>query len=324
MQRRLSLALRIGLSLALVALAVWWVDTAELRTALGRLTFWSLLPVVAMHTGDRLLMAFKWQRLLAARHGGLGLAEATRAYYVSSFAGVFLPMTVGADLVRVGALRNHRIGSGRLVASIVVERALGAVSQALFALLAVALVVALQLRADVPFGWLAAALALGTMAALAAIPLSFRLAHRLADRWEEHEGTMAKVGRLAREYAGWRAYPGPMRTFFLLTLLEGLFPIATYWVAARALGIAADAVELTATVPLVYLLARLPVSFGGLGGEQAGFAAAAATVGVMSAAQALAVSAVVSPFALLVALLPGAALWLVQRGRNAPAPPPSH
>lgn len=315
MNRRVGTLGRIGASLALVALAIWWVDAGRLRETLAQLTLGGFLLVVAFHTGDRLLMAFKWQRLLAARHEGLPLAEATRAYYISSFAGVFLPMTVGADLVRLGALRSNRVGAGRLAASIAVERALGAVSQILFSLLAVALVIALQLRSDVPFGWLAVALVVGTVVAMAAMPLSFRWAAALARRWSDREGALGKLGGLAHEYAGWREHPAAMRRFFLLTVLEGLFPIVTYLVAARALGVATDAVEMTAVVPLVYLLARMPIGFGGIGLEQGGFAAVAVAMGLMAGADALAVSFLVSPLALLVALLPGAVAWILARQR---------
>ena len=115
-------------------------------------------------------MAYKWHRLLRVRDLDIGLGEAVRAYYISSFAGVFLPMTVGADLVRIGALQGGRVSNTNLVASIAIERGLGALSQAVFCVLSVLLIAALQLQVDVPVG--------GLLALAAAIVATLTLADR--------------------------------------------------------------------------------------------------------------------------------------------------
>ena len=93
-------------------------------------------------------MAWKWWLLVRGRDATLGLWAAIRAYYLASFAGYFLPMTVGADAVRIGALA----GAGRtavLVASVVLERLVGALAQAVLAVVSVATLVALGLGARV-------------------------------------------------------------------------------------------------------------------------------------------------------------------------------
>ena len=107
-----------------------------------------MLAVVALATLDRLLMAWKWWLLVRSRDASLGLWAAVRAYYLASFAGYFLPMTVGADAVRIGALA----GTSRtavLVASVVLERLIGALAQAVLAVLSVGTLVTLGLGARV-------------------------------------------------------------------------------------------------------------------------------------------------------------------------------
>ena len=56
-------------------------------------------------------MAWKWWLLVRSRDAALGLWAAVRAYYLASFAGYFLPMTVGADAVRIGALAGTSRGA---------------------------------------------------------------------------------------------------------------------------------------------------------------------------------------------------------------------
>ncbi len=314
--KRLGVALRIGASLALVAGVLWWADPQEVAARLVGVSLTGFSIVVLLHTGDRLLMAYKWRRLLRARDLPIGHGEAIRVYYVSSFAGVFLPMTVGADLVRLGAMRRSEISSSNLVASIAIERALGAVSQGLFCLLSLGLIASLRLKLEVPFAGLAALVGAMVVILTLTMPLSFRLAKALDERWSGRPGLLGKLAVLAHEYAAWRRHPREIWLFLLLTLLEGFFPILTYVAAAGALGVPTTVVEMTAVVPIVYLIARLPVSLGGLGAEQGGFVVAAALVGI-GKDSALAMSFLVW-FALLVALLPGAVAWLLARRDRAP------
>jgi uncharacterized membrane protein YbhN (UPF0104 family) len=316
MSRSIGLVLRAALSLGLVAVVVWWVGPSQLRESLAGASPGWVLVVIGLHTGDRLLMSYKWHRLLRVRQLPVGLGEAVRAYYVSSFAGVFLPMTVGADLVRVAAMRDSRVPSRTVIASIALERGLGALSQAVFCALSLGLIVALRLDADVSVGWLGAAVAALLVLLTTLLPLSFRLASELAARLGDRPGIGGKLAGLAAEYADWRAHPREIWVFLALTFLEGFFPIVTYLAAARALGVETSLIEMTALVPLVYLLARLPVSVAGIGVEQTSFVVAAATVLGMAAANAAAISFLVSPITLLIALLPGALAYVHVRRQS--------
>ncbi|MBI5522649.1 MAG: hypothetical protein HY910_08485 [Desulfarculus sp.] len=83
-----------------------------------------------------------WLRWLIS----LGLMEAVRAYYVASFAGCFLPSTVGADAMRVAAVSGPQRPSAAVAASVVVERALGFVAAACASLVSLGLLAGLALE----------------------------------------------------------------------------------------------------------------------------------------------------------------------------------
>jgi len=307
---------RLAVSLALLLLLLLFVDWSRLGARLGAADPIVMLGVVGLATADRLLMAWKWWLLVRARDATLGLWAAIRAYYLASFAGYFLPMTVGADAVRVGALA----GAGRtavLVASVVLERLIGALAQAVVAALSVATLVGLGLGARVGPAerWgLGAAVAL----AFAAFPFSFRAARWVAAQLGPGGGWRGAFRALAEQYAGYGASTGLLCVFFALTLLEGGFPIAIHYAAGRALGLDPGWSFYLGTVPLVFLVARLPVSLGGLGFLELSFVSLAGLLGV-GWTDAFAIVGLATAL-YLVALVPGAVLYLIPAAAIRPAP----
>ena len=186
-----------------------------------------MLAVVALATLDRLLMAWKWWLLVRSRDASLGLWAAVRAYYLASFAGYFLPMTVGADAVRIGALA----GTSRpavLVASVVLERLIGALAQAVLAGLSVATLVTLGLGARGPAERWALGAPSRWRSRRSRSPFRWRGGSRRA--WPGG-GWRKALRALAEQYAGYGASRGLLCAFFALTLLEGGFPIAIHDVA---------------------------------------------------------------------------------------------
>jgi uncharacterized membrane protein YbhN (UPF0104 family) len=313
---RRGLRLRIAVSLALLLLLVLFVDRSRLGARLGAADPVLMLAVVALATADRLLMAWKWWLLVRGRDATLGLWAAIRAYYLASFAGYFLPMTVGADAVRIGALA----GAGRaavLVASVVLERLIGALAQAVLAGLSVWTLVTLGLGARVGPAerW---SLGVALVLAFAAFPFSFPAARWGAARLGSGGGWHGALRRLAEQYAGYGASMGLLSAFFALTLVEGGFPVAIHYTAGRALGLNPGWSFYIAIVPLVFLVARLPVSLGGLGFLELSFVSLAGLLGV-SWTDAFAIAGLATAL-YLVALAPGAVLYLIPAASVRPAP----
>ena len=304
---RRGVRLRIAVSLALLLLLVLFVDWGRLGARLAAADPLLMLAVVALATADRCLMAWKWWLLVRSRDAALGLWAAVRAYYLASFAGYFLPMTVGADAVRIGALsRTSR--PAVLVASVVLERLIGALAQTVLAGVSVATLVTLGLGARVGPAerW-----GLGAVVALAfgAFPFSFPAARWVAARIGPGGGWRKALRAMAEQYAGYGASTGLLCAFFALTLLEGGLPVSIHYVAGRALGLDPGWSFYIATVPLVYLVARLPVSLGGLGFLELSFVSLAGLLGV-GWTDAFAITGLATAL-YLVALVPGAVLYLI-------------
>jgi len=297
------------ISAALIVALLTLVDVREVFGLLLAASPALLLVVLALHTADRLLMAFKWWLLLEAEDLGVSFGEAVRAYYIASFAGLFLPMTVGADIVRTVTMR-HAGQTTKIIATIGVERGIGALAQ--FALTGLSLLLIVQLDLDgagtidtATVGLLIGAILIVVAASL---PLSFLVARRVAAPWQQRGGMWAKLGGLAAAYAGYRHHRGTLWAFLGLTVLEGFLPVTIHFAGAWALGLPYSYVLFLATIPIAFLFARLPVSFGGIGVQEVGFVLLAGVVGIPSGPAAA--IALMFQFTLVIALLPGAYAYL--------------
>ncbi len=304
---RTGFLFRLAVSAGLLALLFAFVDRVELGRRLAAVDPALLGLIVGLVTADRLLMAWKWWLLVRGREAAVSLWAAIRAYYVASFAGWFLPMTVGADAVRIAALAGEGRTPG-LLASVVLERAVGALAQAVLALIALGALLALGLGARIGPAerW-----AVGGVAAAAflAFPFSFPAAAWAARRLGAPSGWRRGLRAFGEAYASYASSAGLVAAFFGLTLLEGGFPVAYHYVAGRALGLDPGWTFYIATVPIVFLVARLPVSLGGLGVLEVSFVYLATLLG-MGRTEAFSI-AVLAEALVLVSLIPGAVAYVL-------------
>ncbi len=263
-------ALRALVALTLLALIVRQLGgLGPLGAALARLEPAWIAVAFAVGTLDRVLMTYKWCRLLRVRGQALGVVRGTQIYCTSMVWGMFLPATMGADAVRTVSAVRSGLEAEDVLASILVERAVGFLASLVIGLLG--LLAISQLGAPppglAPVWWTATALLLVGAAVLAA-SLSERVNAFLEARVLGGLPTRGLVERLRRLHESYRAYrrqPGELTLFFGLSLLEQLLPAVAVWGLARGLGVELSPLYTAGAVALSFLVARVPVSLGGLG-----------------------------------------------------------
>jgi uncharacterized membrane protein YbhN (UPF0104 family) len=294
----LRLAPRFALSIGLlVLLAFVVVDPRSLAADVVRMSPVAFVLAVGFTALDRVIMAFKWWLLLQSQRVGIDLWTTIRAYFATSFAGLFLPVTLGADAIRVLAVR--RFGVHDITASIVVERTIGLIAMATVAIVSTLLLA--SALADVEVRSLAALVAGVLIFGAAGFVASIRVAGWWAAR---HEGGTSALVRIAQAYARYRASRGTLVVFYLLSIVECFVPVAINFVVARGLGYAIPLEVFVAGIPLALTIARLPISLGGFGVQEASFVYLAGLMGV-PADEALS-TMLVSDAVLLVTLMPSA------------------
>ena len=122
--------LRILLVVAVTAYVLWRARPAAVLDALVHADLKWIALAVALVVVDRTLMAYRWIVLLCPIDRALRppLSAVIRIFFVSTFAGTFLPTSIGADVVRAFGLSQLRVAPGQAVASVLMDRLLGVVS----------------------------------------------------------------------------------------------------------------------------------------------------------------------------------------------------
>ncbi len=111
--------MRAGVSIGLILLLAWIVDVNRLIVVLLSADVWLFALATLVAFADRAMMIAKWYPLLRVQGLRIPLARAARVYLAASFASMFLPTSVGADLLRTFAL-GARQATLEVGASIVV------------------------------------------------------------------------------------------------------------------------------------------------------------------------------------------------------------
>lgn len=288
MKGRRATAVRVAVSLSLLAAILWWIDWPVFARAIARVPAGVWTGVVAVFLLGHAVSALKWRLLLAAVDVQVSAALALRAHGLGLFANLCLPSLVGGDLVRAAvAIRDQGRAEAVALASLGdrVNDTLALVLLAGAGALAVGGTGdAWALRVLVAFG---VGLPLGVVAAFWIVPRLPR---------ERLPGALARVvGRVAEAQASLRARPGRAAGAFGLSCGIQLVFVLLNVRLAGAIGIDQPLAVWLLAWPLAKLIALLPISLGGLGVRELALAALLAPFGVEAAltvAQSLAWQAV--------------------------------
>lgn len=318
MRARLRAVARIALGAALLALLLWWVDPRELWRVLRAAEPQWLVLGLGSAVAANLASALRWWALSRWLGATVGAAWAVAMYFRGVAINALLPgAVVGGDLYRAHALARR--GSPLLEAgvSVLFDRLSG-----LWILIVVgALAAAYGLsRPGAAIGLnLPVAHALGPWALVALALLALVLP--LALLWVWQQGIARPASQAPPDARPWHArlaliahrprVLAQYRWQVVGSAAVQLLSIGTLACAGAALGLALPYWAWAAAAVPIFLLATLPVSFGGWGTREAAAVVTLAAFGV-DAPPAVAVSMLYG-LAALVQALGGLALLVGQR-----------
>jgi uncharacterized membrane protein YbhN (UPF0104 family) len=268
-RRWLSLALRIGIAVALIA---WLARSGaiEWRALAGLAHEWPLtLAALAVLAASTWITAIRLPVLLRPMGFRLDAWPALVLMTTGLFFGLFLPGGAGGDIAKVyysvaGQKRGTRT---ELATAVLLDRAIG--MWAMFAMPLLAL----------PFfaGALAGAPAIATLVRFSALVFAGGGAALAAVLWLP-ERWIALPGRIAGDFVArgvttvrfFRAHLGALAWSFVLSLGAHTTAVLTTWFLAGAVHPASQRAELGLVVPLGFVANALPLTPGGIGvGETA-------------------------------------------------------
>ncbi|MGZ8733731.1 MAG: lysylphosphatidylglycerol synthase transmembrane domain-containing protein [Acidimicrobiia bacterium] len=261
-RRRWMLALRIGVSLALLAVLVSKMDFDAMLPRQRHLSTvaWLVAAIGTALVGIG-LSAWRWQRVLAVFDVPVRLRILLSHYLAGQFVGNVLPSTIGGDVLRVTRGAKTTGSSSTAFASVALERLTGFVALPLICFVGFALEPSLI---EVDHAWIALAISAATLLALAMI-LVLAASPRLAGRFKDHENWMRFMGAVHIGVHLLRRRPRLVGAVLGTALLYQSSTVLTVWFATRALGVSVPNAAIIAFIPAVAMAQVIPISVGGFG-----------------------------------------------------------
>jgi uncharacterized protein (TIRG00374 family) len=270
-RRALKWAASVVVTGLLLAYIVWKIDVGRTAHILAHTNVGYFLGSLALMMVSVWPMAWRWQRLLAARGVREPIRWLTRTYFVSYTIGQVLPTAVGGDASRIFETSRRHPGSGGPIAgTVLLERALG--GAATLTLAAVGFALALG-RYDVgAYLWVEGAFVVGT------VVLGVGMFSRAA------RGPLARTVPLVRRLRverplravyegihGFRDHVGLLVGVFLLTLAVQAWRVLAIWLAGKAVGVDLSPRPYYVMGPMLFLVILIPFTINGLAAREAFF-----------------------------------------------------
>ena len=280
-KQAMALALRIGLSVAMLAVLVWRVPSFEAEEVVPPLTAHTVVWLVMAATltlAALVLSALRWQRVLGVLGLHAGLRRLLSHYLACQFVSNVLPTTIGGDVLRVSRLSRETGESPKTFASVVLERLTG------WLVLPVISVVGFLVNPPLQHLGTATRVALGlafsTLIALG-ILLYAVADQRIGGRFAAKEGWRRFAGAVHLGLDRLRHEPAAAANLLLVGFAYQLVLVFAAVAAAQALGVRpAGLTALLAFFPAVAIAQVLPIGISGLGVREGAFALFLGPLGV--------------------------------------------
>ncbi len=264
------------------AVCLWWLaryfDIEQVRGALAGIDVRVLVLAIALHFLSFLAGGLRWWLLFRHVGGEIAFRQVWPSYYLGVFFNNLLPSMFGGDLARTARLYASGLKGSALVSSAFVDRMLGLAAVVGMGVLALVFAPAgfVNHLASGVFG-------LGVMALLlvAGIAVLPRWARRLdagfGNRWPRLHAVLACFPR-------YRNAPGLILKAFGLSVVNQLLVVLVILMLAPGLGVHLPLFQFMVVLMLVFLVASLPISLGGLGAREGAMMGLLLPLGVDSTA----------------------------------------
>jgi uncharacterized protein (TIRG00374 family) len=245
----------------LLSILAWRIDWARLAVAVAGIDWRVYLIVVGLYALAQAASSWRWRLLAGVLGFGGSPARYAAYYFIGMFFNLLLPSSVGGDVVRAWYLARQGDGppEGKYLAaflSVFAERLNG-----VLVLVALACVAALCCPIELPV-WILACVTgvgVGVCLGLGSLPILQRFS-----KWN------TRLQQLADVIATYRGHHRMLLVVTALSLVVQVLNVVIVWLIGRSLGLPVPALYYGVLVPLITLLAMLPISLNGMGLREAG------------------------------------------------------
>ncbi len=273
---RLRVYLRLAAGALLLAFIAWRVHLGQLTVRSWPLLLSAAAGAVVLLLVAQALSAVRWRAVLGSHE--VTWVHLWRLFLIGQFFGLFLPSLVGGDAVRAIALTREIRDASRSVTSIIVDRLLGLLAMGiylLFGLLLVPVGTIPRLRLSGPHPSTRTVVLGAIVVTIVAVGVGIAL--RSSERIRAAIGGKLRVLRMIRQpprvIARWVA---------LSLLVQGTY-IVIWWTLDVGMQLGVSVRYLLFAVPLVNVVAMLPITFSGIGVREGAWVVLLAPLGVAGA-----------------------------------------
>lgn len=234
--------------------------------------FWLIVSVIVglLVTASS---AFKWLCLVKAQQVVVGYWRLFAYYLVGQFYNLFLPTSVGGDVMRSYELGKYSGQQARALASVFVERYTG-----VLVLLALAVVAVLARLSTFALNYVIACLVVFTigLGAMAWVIFDRRIYNKLhqylVSKWPVTDKLFSKLEKLLESIHEYRDQPSAIVIAFLNSLLFYFLAVVNVYVTALVFDHQLSFIDMLIATPIIMLIMNLPISIGNFGLMEFGYA----------------------------------------------------
>ncbi|MBI2394037.1 MAG: flippase-like domain-containing protein [Deltaproteobacteria bacterium] len=270
---RSKTALKAAATLGILAIVLYKVPFSELAARLGKLRLFDVLALVALTIAQVSFGVVRWFRLLRR----LGERPRFFALYGDVLVGLtynmFLPTTVGGDVIRALRARKRVSAAHRAWSTSLFERIAGLLAMAASGAIAATIGLGGGLGGGLGVGgenrvppalqWIAGGATLVLLLIFFFASAPFRVLVRMLER--RLPGAADDVRGIVEDLEGPLATPGARAEALAWSILVQALGIAFVVVGARGLDAPGHDAAILVGVPLVHVLSMVPITIGGLG-----------------------------------------------------------
>jgi uncharacterized protein (TIRG00374 family) len=260
----LSILMRISISLALLIFLFSRVDKKAFFEIIKNTHKPFLILAFFIFSLSYVLAVFRWEMLLKAVKIRLPLKRVIISYCGGVFFNLFLPSTIGGDLMRSIDLGMHTKKPGEIIATVFLDRLSGYIGLVLLAFAALL------------FGWKlienrSILISIAVMTAILIIILSilfneflYLKINKLIHFINSHK-IRELMANLHREVYYFKNHKRIIISNIVLsTVIQAAMPVV-FFIIAKSLGIRLGMVWFFVLIPIISTITSIPISIGGLG-----------------------------------------------------------
>lgn len=303
--------IKVLVSIGLLVVLAMRVDWPQIVHEVRKLSWWVFVAAIVLQVLSFTLANVRWWVILRTDRLGYRFIDLLPQYYIGSFFNNLLPTSTGGDLFRMYYIYKRGHGAALAVSPVIVERVIG-----LVILVGMAVVALPFLRADpeiahglkVSFTTAFVAMVVGLV--LLRWQRTYWPIHNFFERWSEMRIVKALLN-IAEAVHLYLQRTALVMVLAVMTVLLQFLEIILFYILGHGLGSDMPFTAFIVMVPVVFVVAALPITVGGLGVREIAVVALFTAAG-MSEPHAATTALLFIPV-LLIASLPGLIAFMLNK-----------